>query len=352
MYRFAVLILGTLATLAMGCAPITLGTPPAPAATTVPAASTTTAPPTSPSAAKTGTFRFFDLSNLDVRDVPLLIAMDDLQAQGYTVEKNYVANSTIIAEALTRGDADLGVFNTQTAWAAIGKDAPIRTIAQFTGGTFVIASKAEIQDCKDLAGKRVGLATTSGTNPALLNLYLKDKCGGAAPEFVVIPESAGRRAALLAGELDASMMPVEEFLKIQDQAPDKYRELIPLSKAYENVQVDAIHVRQGFAQEHPEMVKDFLRAMLTANRAVAANPQMLIDESVKRLELDPPTAKKISEAHLGNKIWDANGGLTQENIQSTLDFYSGGTGLEPGLKVEDVADLSFLKAVLEELGKK
>lgn len=356
MRKLALLMVGSLAVLALGCAPITVTPPPAatavPAAPTSAAAATIAVAPTVPAAAnKTGTYHFFDLSNLDVRDVPLLMAMDELQAQGYTVEKNYVANSTVLTEALARGDADLGVFNTQTAWTAIKKGAPIRTIAQFTGGTFVIASKADIQDCADLAGKRVGLAATSGTAPALLALYLKEECDDAAPEYLVIPESAGRRAALLAGELDASIMPVEEFLKIEDEAPGKYRVVIPLSKEFANVQVDAIQVRQGFAQEHPEMVKDFLRAMVQANRAVAANPQLLIDESVKRLELDPATAKKIAEAHLANKIWDANGGLTQANVQGTIDFYGQTGALDKGIQVEEVANLSFLNAILDELGR-
>lgn len=344
MHRFYVLTLIALAALVFGCMPIS------PAA--APASTTTTAPTAAAGAARTGTLRFYDLANIDVRDVPLLMAFDDLEAQGYKVEKTYVANSTLLAAALARGDADLSVFNTQTAWKAIGKNAPIKTIAQFTGGTTVLASKSDIRDCAELAGKRVGVAATSGTSPALLDLYLREKCGGAAPELIVITESAGRRAALLAGELDAAVMPVEELIKLRDKAPDKYHELIPLSKTFPNVQVDAIHIREGFAQEHPEMVKDFLRAMLKAYRAVVAEPSLLIEQAVKRLELDAATARKISEAHLANGIWDANGGLTEENVQGTIDLYREIGALEGEIKVEDVADLSFLNAVLDEMGRK
>lgn len=346
MHRFYVLTLIALAALVFGCMPISPAAAPAPTTTTVP-----TTPTTAAGAARTGTLRFYDLANIDVRDVPLLMAFDDLEAQGYKVEKTYVANSTLLAAALARGDADLSVFNTQTAWKAIGKDAPIKTIAQFTGGTTVLASKSEIRDCGELAGKRVGVAATSGTSPALLDLYLKDKCGGAVPEFIVITESVGRRAALLAGELDAAVMPVEELIKLRDEAPDKYHELIPLSKTFPNVQVDAIHIREGLAQENSEMVKDFLRAMLKANRAVVAEPSLLIDQAVKRLELDAATARKISEAHLANGIWDANGGLTEENVRGTIDLYREIGALEGEIKVEDVADLSFLNAVLDEMGR-
>src|SRR5687768_16991698 len=81
--------------------------------------------------------RYFDLINLDVRDVPLLMALDALAEQGYQVEKNYLASGTLIAEALSRGDADIGMLNNQTMWIAISKGAAVLTIAQFTASTSV-----------------------------------------------------------------------------------------------------------------------------------------------------------------------------------------------------------------------
>ena len=110
MHKFIVLLSVLLVALSIGCTAASPAPPASPMATAVSAAPTSAGPPTSPSAAKTGTFRFFDLSNIDVRDVPLLVALDDLQAQGYTVEKTYVANSTLIAEALARGFARFITF--------------------------------------------------------------------------------------------------------------------------------------------------------------------------------------------------------------------------------------------------
>ncbi len=331
-----------------GCA-TSIAMPTVPPATLAPAP---TQPTSSPSGTKSGTLRFFDLQNLDVRDVPMRMALDDLQSQGYTVEITPLANSTLITEALQRGEADLGLFNTQTAWTAITKSAPIRTILQFTGGTFVVAAKSDITSCSDLDGKRVGLASTSGTAPALLNRYLTEKCGGAKPEFLVIPESAGRTAALLAGELDATMFPGEELIKIEEQAPGKFHALIPISQEYSNIQVDAIHVREAWAQEHPELVRDFIRAVLRANRRVVENPQLLYDESVKRLGLDATTAQAIGNVHLQAGIWSPNGGLTAENLRKTLDFYQNELEMDDTLTVDDVSDLSYLDTVLRELGGK
>jgi ABC-type nitrate/sulfonate/bicarbonate transport system substrate-binding protein len=297
------------------------------------------------------TLRYFDLINLDVRDVPLLMTFDALEAQGYKVEKTYLASSALIADALARGDADIGMLNNQTMWIAISKGAAVRTIAQFTGSTSVLAGKQEIKSCAELGNRRVAMPAAGGLASALFNLFLKENHPGITPQVLVIPESSGRMAALLADEIDASNLPGEELLKLQRQAPGKFHAVMVYAEAFPKLQVDGLHVRRSWAEENPQVVKDFLLTLLKVQRQVTANPQLLYDESVKRLSLDPATAKAICDAHLQMGIWHANGGLTVENVQYTLDFLTNTGALQPGFKVEDVTDLSYLKVVLDELGR-
>lgn len=306
----------------------------------------------SKSPTKLATLRYFDLINLDVRDVPLLMALEAMEAEGYGIEKTYLASGALIAEALARGDADIGMLNNQTMWLAISKGAAVRTIAQFTATTSVLVGKQEIASCAELHNKRVAMPATRGLSPALFDLYLKQKHPGVVPQMLVIPESAGRVAALLVGEIDASNLPGEELLKLQRQAPGKFHLLMSYAQEFPEVQIDGLQMRRSWAEEHPQAVKDFLRALLKAHRQVTANPQLLYDESVKRLGLDPATAKAVCDAHLQSTIWHANGGLTTENVQYTLDFLTNLGVLQGGLKVEDVAELSYLKAVLDELGRR
>ena len=78
--------------------------------------------------------------------------------------------------------------------------------------------------------------------------------------------------------------------------------------------------RREWAAQHGAAIKDFLRAQLLAYRRVTDHPQVLFDESVKRLSIDADTAKAIGGSHLAMHIWDGNGLLTAENVQSTIDF--------------------------------
>lgn len=302
--------------------------------------------------APSGIIRFFDICNVDVRDVPMRMALDDLRAQGYTVETTLLCKSSLIADGLARGKAEIGLFNNQTSWKAIHKGANLRTIVQPVGSTAAFAAKKEIATCTQLDGKAVGLAGIAGLSPALLDLYFQKNCPGIEPRLLVIPESAGRAAALLAGEIEAALMPGEELLKLQQIAPDSFHALYFVSQEYPQIRKDALHVRRDWAQENPQAVKDLLRALLKANRRIAENPQLLYQQAQKRLELDPAVVKQVADAHLHNSIWDANGGLTTQNVQNTIDFLVALKKLPQGLTVDDVADLSYLNSVLDEIGRR
>lgn len=297
------------------------------------------------------TVRFLDLVNLDVRDVPLLMAFDELATEGYVVEKRYLSDSALMTDMLARGDADIAMINNQTAWAAIAKGADIRTVGQFTGPTTVVAARDPVRSCGDLNGRPVGVATTSGLNPMLLKLYMDRRCPGTEPQWLVLRDSSSRVAAIEAGRIDAAVMPGEELLKLQAQSRAPLHTVMSFADEFPNVRVDGLQVRRRFALEHPDAVKAFLRAQIRAHRQVIANPQILFTQSVARLALDEAIARTIADSHLQMRLWDPDGGPTAESIQSTLDLVIRSHGLPPGVTMAQVADLSFVNAVLDEIGR-
>lgn len=296
------------------------------------------------------TLRFYDLINVDVRDVPLMLAFDELTSRGYRIERTHLASGALIADALARGSADVGMVNTQTMWVAASKGAQVRTVSGFTAPTTVVAARRDIANCGALHGRRLAVPTTKGMSPSLVTTYLKSECGGAKPDILVIVESAGRAAALLTGEADAALMPREELLRIEAGAPGKFHVLLAYASAFPNILIDGLHVRRQWAKDNPGAVEDFLRALLRAHRRVAADPEMLIAESMKRLSLGRAETQQIVEGHLAGKIWDRDGGLTARRVEDTLALLAG-LGLVPAsLRPEDVADLAPLQSILKEPG--
>jgi len=295
--------------------------------------------------------RYADLINIDVRDVPLLMAADDLESKGYTIEKVYLQSSAITTDLLVRGDVDIAMINNQTVWTAIAKGADLRTIGPFTRTTGVVGAADAIRSCQDLDGKSVGVPSSAGLSPLLFRTYLSRHCPGSQPELVVLPESNARADALLTGRVDAALLPSEELLKLQRQGSVPLHAMYAYASEFPDVQAEGLHVRREWAAQHGPAIKDFLRAQLLAYRRVIDHPQVLFDESVKRLSIDADTATAIGGSHLAMHIWDGNGLLTADNVQSTIDFLIKANALPPGTQTTQVADFSYLNAVLDEIGR-
>jgi ABC-type nitrate/sulfonate/bicarbonate transport system substrate-binding protein len=301
---------------------------------------------------KSGTIRYFHILNVDIRYIPTLMALDDLQAQGYKVERTQLTSSALIADALTRGDADIGSLNPQTMWTAIAKGANARSFMLGLASPNFIIAKPEIKSCVELDGSRIASSATSGLLPTMFDLYVKKNCPNARFNSMLIVDTDSREAALLAGQIDAGQFPLEAVLDLERRAPGKFARLVDYSREFPELLQSVLNLRVDWAKQNPEILKDFIRALLNAHRRINANPQLLYDETVKRLGADPASAKESGDAWLKLGTWDPNGGLTRESIQYTMDFLVNIKTVPAGLGVDDVADLSYLNQVLNEIGRK
>ena len=295
--------------------------------------------------------RVVDGVNMDVRDVPLLMAFDELRARGYLVEATYIAGNTLLADALARGDAEFGIINNQTAWSAIASGADIRTISEFTVYTGLVAAPTRIASCRDLHRRPVAIPVTTGFSPLMFRLFMTTECPTVEPEILVIAESQSRTTALIAGRIDAAVVPGEELLRLQQMAPGRFHAMAVPASRFPRIKVDGLQVRRQWAEEHPDAVKALIAAQLRIYRLIRADRNVLYDEAVKRLSLDRATAVEIADAHLDREIWDVNGGLTRENVQATIDLLFDEDAIPSRLAVGDVAELSYLRDVLAEIGQ-
>jgi hypothetical protein len=219
-------------------------------------------------------------------------------------------------------------------------------------GTGIITADKTLPDCAALDGKPLALPVATGIYPTLLNKYLAEHCNNAKPQILILPDIKARFTGLQNGTLVASLMQRDDLVELEKQAPGKFTALIPLNGAYPDVITNGLQVNTDYAQANPELVHDLVYALVAANREATTNPTVYIEDAINRLKLDPAFAKASVEGNVRDKLWDLNGGLTTTNVQYTLDFLSGLGSLPQGIKVEDVADVSFIDRVLAELGRK
>jgi ABC-type nitrate/sulfonate/bicarbonate transport system substrate-binding protein len=302
-------------------------------------------------AAELGAIRFAEPGSPNVKDIPTLVALDSLRAQGYAVELTEFARYDLMAAALEQGDVDFATLTASRAWAAVAKGAGICTVVGEYNSTFDLVVHASIQACDDLDDKVLAFPSGESAGYILFEQYLKDNCPEAKPEILFISGSENRVAGLLADEMEGTYLELSDWLKVDSQVPGRYHVLDYLS-AYPEVQTGGICVRCAWAEQYPDVVRDFITALVTAQRDLTANPEQLQAEMVRRLDLDATEAQTTAEAYLVRGIWDLNGGITPENIQYTLDTLANAGALPSDLEVEDVVDLSYMNAVLDEIGRR
>jgi NitT/TauT family transport system substrate-binding protein len=322
------------------------------------AACTTTLPTTqgpasptthTPSDTKHGTIRFEVPADADVADIPWLMAIDSLKDQGYTVETVSLADD-LSSVAMAQGDLDIASLSNQRAWAAIGKGAPLVTVMDKSANTFMMISPEDIRTCADLDGKPVAVNGVTTVGWAMLSAYLRKNCPDARPDILVVKGGSNRMAALLSGEVDTAMQDIDDLIKLERDRPEEFYPLVVFAEAFPGLQITSHVVRRDFAEQNPEMVKDIIRALYAARRSLQ-DPQVLREAIIKYLDLEPDKAQQMADAYLAQKIWDVNGAYSLETVQATLDFLQEHGSLPPGLKAEDVADLSYYEAVLDEIGR-
>ncbi|MFN8458412.1 MAG: ABC transporter substrate-binding protein [Anaerolineae bacterium] len=294
-------------------------------------------------------------STIDIDDVAALLAFEKMQDEGFAVAPTFYAQGELAAAAVAGGQADFGV-GASTIWlTAIQKGAPIVGIMEQTANGWSVVSIKDIKECKDLAGKRLAIHSEGSVSTAMLKAWIDTTCKGTEPEWLVIPGSENRAAAILAGEIDATPAEMIDSVKILTERPDDFQRIADFAKDLPDLKTGGFWVRTDFTKENPEAVKSFIRNVLEIHRQINDDPKWFGEQVPRFLAMEDKDIEllpKIIEALLSIDNYPVNGGMTPENAQGTIDFFTDSGRLEAGLMADKAFDLTFLDAVLEEIGKR
>ena len=281
----------------------------------------------------------------DFSDLPSLLAHARLRAQGFQVESTFFSGTSVAVAEVSRGTVDIMNGSLIGVWTAISRGAAVRTIMNHTADPYRFIAGPGIAACAALDGRRVGLAAESSVSTHLVRAYLADECPSASPEVLTIGESSNRVAAFLAGGIDAAGLELSSWLWLQKQAPGRFVLLSDFSTRWPAIRTTGVHVNTAFARAHRDLVEAYVRAVLSANRDVLADPDLLVaaaNEHMGRSEDWTATAR----AYVDAAAWSPRGGLTRHDLESTLTFFQSHSRLDTRLTAGDVADLGFLDKAL------
>ncbi|MGH2604973.1 MAG: ABC transporter substrate-binding protein, partial [Anaerolineales bacterium] len=140
----------------------------------------------------------------DFQDLPSLMALDRLTGDGYTIVPTFFAQPELAVEALASGEADFGFGSSRTYWAGIQQEGRITTIMEQASNGWSIVGLTEIAECAELDGRRLAIGSEGSVAKAMTDAFIQENCPGISPQFLVVPGSENRAAAMLAGQIDAT----------------------------------------------------------------------------------------------------------------------------------------------------
>jgi NitT/TauT family transport system substrate-binding protein len=355
---FMILAVGLAACASPAASPRPTGTPAAPTGTPSTGGPTAEPSPTQRVGPPPGQASSFTVAEtaIGLGSLPFLAAIDELRKQGYTIDAPELAESELVTEGVVSGRFQFGSGANNAALLAMDKGGRIKFIVDRNANEWTIVTTAEIETCEQLAKSRLAIHSPGSVSGAMVRDWINNNCAGAAPwEPLIISGSQNRAAALLAGQIDSTPAELRDWLNINETGGDKYRLFINFAEDLPRLRPTSMYGNTNWMEQNPDVVKDLIREILLQNRRINSEPGYLLELYKRYLpeEAAEASAKLVTDTYAERRLFDSNGGLTREGIDYTTKFFGpSGTGaLSKDMSVDDVSDLSYLDAVLDELGR-
>ncbi len=324
----------------------------APTATleTSPSEPASTSPTPQPSPSIVGQLKVGFPSTPDAGDTPMLLAFERLNRAGWEIEPVFFAQPEAAFAALASGQVQVGVGAVSSALAAIQSGGQFRIIAEQEGIPWSVVAVEGINRCDDLVGKRFALHSPGGTTTTYANYWISENCSPEAQKGIkpiYIAGSENRAAALLAGQIDATLLTSQDIALLNEKAPGKFHSLVNFGESSSLAQVNSsvIAANTSYLASYGDVLAEFLKAIMQAYRDADADPSVLRPIAQANNISWTDAVEASVRLELENGTLDRGLEITPESINFTIQFFSKYGDLRPGLTVDGVADFTVLQAV-------
>jgi NitT/TauT family transport system substrate-binding protein len=277
----------------------------------------------------------------------------------YGIEKNFyrkegidlsfrVLRGELAVSAIVSGkDVDY-IYGAGTAFFAAVRGVPMKVFSHdFKSVLFYLMGNARIQSGPDLKGKKVAVASLSGTGAAATRASLKAL--GVDPDrdvtLIVIGAASVRMAAMEVGSVEAAIMPVPWNIRMKQKG---FKELIFAGKVLSQP-LTGLATSKDKAEKNPEQVRKMLRGFLRTLRAVGEDKKGATEFIAKKFGLDANSAEETYKVMLQTMTQD--GMVSETDLKNLLEQARQETGTKREIVLKDIVDYSLLRQVSGEIGR-
>lgn len=291
------------------------------------------------------------LSSTTVALLPTFAAFDKgfFRDEGFDVELIHMP-ATLASTALMTGDLDYNGAVSGIISAAV-QGRPMKCLIFTVARPLMfLMSKKEIKEPRDLRGKKVA-GSTPGASATLLAVQALRHVGlEPGRDVSILPmggTAAGRLAVLESGAVDASLLSVPENFFAREKG---YNELLFLGDVVEFAQA-GFGATDKRIRENPDEVYKMVRAQLRSVMFLLDKSRQgeIVDMVMKRWKLSD---RKMAEAIFQDvaRVIAKDAVVSPASVQSLIDLARESAKVTRPIRIEEVADFSFVERARKEFG--
>ncbi|HLI26747.1 MAG TPA: ABC transporter substrate-binding protein [Chloroflexota bacterium] len=217
------------------------------------------------------------------------------------------------------GGLDVIGTSSDPLFAAIQAGAPIKAIGTYAPKLSVVITTApDIHTVADLKGRRIGIQDVGGFNEVMARLLLQSAGLTQRDVQYVSIATANRVPALINGQVDATVLHIDQYYAAISQKPD----LVNLAQMWEVVPdwwYSAFVSNETTIREKREALVRFLTAVIKAQRTLYLDPQAVKPIAVEETRRKPEEVERAYEDLVRGGVWNVNDGMPRHMIEYTVE---------------------------------
>ena len=202
------------------------------------------------------------------------VALDRAKAMGLDYEWTAFSDEELAIQAILSGQMDIGFG---TPYSAMQRSkAPVRIIFQLSKLKFFPVSSKKYSSLKDLDGEPILLHSRGGGTDSIANV-IEDRMGIKFGKRSYVPGSANRIVALIAGQVDATIVDLSNKNKLVKQKGDEFN-VLPMFEV--DASDEALFANLDWIKANSKDVDIFVKALVSVYRDMHKDPTIIRRESI------------------------------------------------------------------------
>jgi len=286
-------------------------------------------------------------SSESISITPLIYGIEKglYRKEGIDLQFRVLRGELAVSSIVGGKDVDF-MYGAGTAITAAVRGLPMKVVSHdFKSLLFYLMGNPNIQSGQDLKGKKVAVASLSGTGALATRASLRAL--GVDPDkdvtLIVIGAASIRMAALEAGSVEAAIMPVPWNFRLTQKG---FKELIFTGKVLTQP-LTGIATSRERIERNPEQSKKMLRGFLRSLKAVKEDKKDVVEFIGRRFGLDPATAEATHRIVL--QTLSDDGTVSDAVLKDLLEQTKAETGVKKEINIRDIVDYSMVRQIHREI---